>query len=141
MDVTRLRVKSGLQLLVLCHRHSSSTGSKHLYHSSQHWNPYPLIEVRDPTLVLMDISPIHFPCTTPGTPTFYFWIMFNLYNSSWLFKKYKSSGCLWFKWDWHLNFIGSLITLDHTCLFFIMSLSHFPFWIYGFVLSCIRCAE
>ena len=71
MEVPRLRVKSELQLLAYTTATATWDPSRlfGLHHCSwQHWIPHPLIEARDRTHILMNTSPIHFCCTTMGTP-------------------------------------------------------------------------
>ena len=72
MEITRLGVKSGLQLLAYTTTTATPDLSlvSDLHHSSQQsWILDPLSEeARDWTCILMDTSQIHFCCTTMGTP-------------------------------------------------------------------------
>ena len=79
MEVPRLGVESELQLPA----YATATATKDLshvhdlYHSSwQCWIPDPLSKARDRTYKLMDISQIHFCCTTTGNSS-HFWILDN----------------------------------------------------------------
>ena len=70
MEVPRLGVKSELQLLA----YATATATRdpihvcELHHRSQQCQiPCPLSKARDQTHLLMDMSLIHFCCTTTGT--------------------------------------------------------------------------
>jgi len=71
MLVPRLGAELELHLLA----YTIATATWHLSHicnlnhkSQQRWIPDPLREARDGNCILMDISWIHFPCATIGTP-------------------------------------------------------------------------
>ena len=71
MEVPRLEVESKLQLpaYITATAMRDFTHICDLHHRSwQHWIPDPLSEARNQTCIPMDISWIHFHCSTMGTP-------------------------------------------------------------------------
>ena len=77
MEGPRLWVKSELQLLAT----ATATATPDLSHvwdlhhcSWQHWILNPLSKAREKTCNFMVPSPIHFRCTTMGTPSIFYWI-------------------------------------------------------------------
>ena len=77
MEVPQIEVELGLQLPAYDTATAMWDLSRdcNLHHSSwQHLIPHPFCEARDQiqTCILVDISQIHFHCTTMGTPLIFF---------------------------------------------------------------------
>ena len=69
MEVPKLGVELELELPTYATATQDPSHICDLHHSSQqHQTADPLSKARDQTHILMDTSPIHFCCTTMGTP-------------------------------------------------------------------------